>query len=155
MKTTQIVSNNVAGTKSFAEIRNGTSKAETKRPSEITPEEVLVLLGIRSAIYRDPSIVKHWATSAQKKRLMRHGVDSGLDISENIAGKILGVLDSRHNGGLASICQVLWLTKCGVDPVEARETSKDDASVKLDRHFGEPRTKTQKYFHEQRERMGR
>ena len=58
--------------RSFAEIRNGTSKADTKRPSGITPEEVLVLLGIRSAIYHRPL-----ASSSTGLRLPRRSASCG------------------------------------------------------------------------------
>ena len=74
------------------------------------------------------------ATSKQLAYLSTFGVAAGA-ISQGLAGRMIDDLAKRRHYGLATPKQVSWLIAKGVDPVDARNMTKSQATTALDELF--------------------
>lgn len=101
------------------------------------PLAVCDVLGLPSRGSSDKVI--HTATAKQVEILKRFKVENPEGMSRMKARTMLDALFSRQKEGLATVKQVSWLIKNGVEPSEARKVTFEDASARLSEIFGKRR----------------
>jgi superfamily II DNA or RNA helicase len=97
------------------------------------PLAVSEVLGIPTRGFKDAVI--HKATPKQVELLKRFKVDDPEGMSQTRARTMLDVLFHRSKAGLATVKQVSWCVKLGMNPSDARAMTFDDASAFLDAKF--------------------
>jgi superfamily II DNA or RNA helicase len=102
------------------------------------PLSVCDVLGLPSRPPTNAIINK--ATEGQVRALEKFGVADAASMSKRRAGVMLDTLITRSKQGKATMKQVTWLIKSGVDPDVARSMSFEDASKRLDQFFSKGRS---------------